>query len=660
MKRIIFLLAFSTIYTLVAFGQINTFDLLRKVKNKEPLPNQKVNLDYEKIIQANKNFAQLKQFFQTTRKEQTSSSKPKTLMLPKNIISPEADLQFSDNIQIQYDEKYGTPCFIQANGNQPLIKAKYYNFTLSKTIFHFIGRFGDEFQLKEPKNELVEKEIIKTSDGGTAIRYQQVYNGIPIWGKELIANFNRFGDLEVITAKIVPTFEPSVPVNYTVSKNAAINIAVEDIRKRTLIQEIPEQLKRLVTNTEKAELWYYLENPNQKPTLIWVVEYRPNLLERYRYFIDANTGEILESYQANPSDGPAIGYGLDLFNQNRQLNVFVFNGKYLLINASKPMYNQNVQSPNGVIVIYTNNNMDLTQNSQPTIVSSNTQNFSDPVAVTLHYFLDKVYDYYYNTFSRNSIDGNKKNIVGIVHVTDQGSSMANAFWTGDFMVFGDGGNYFYPLARGLDVIAHEFTHGVVQFTVDLEYKFQSGALNEGFADWGGSMVDREDWLIGEDVVNPAYFPSGTMRDMSDPHNKAYPGDPNWLPAHMNEYQDLPLEKDNGGVHINVGIINKATYLIGSAIGKDKLEKIYYRVLDKRYLTKQANFVDFRLACERAAKELFGDNSAELQAVKNAFDAVGIGNSGGSAPNPDLPPVSGKHYILAVDANQFYLWRLEET
>ncbi len=659
MKRsTLFFFFFSTF---LAFSQFSTFDLLKKLQNNESLPRIASPIDKNKVIKSLKSFKQVSQLLQTVRQPNGDTSPVRQLNLGSlgsldNFNQPTV---FNDFV-IYYDSDFKVPRFVFPKNSSAIVEYKYRNFLLSNSFFSFIDANKSLFKLQNPSKELTEVDITRSTDGEIIIRYQQNFKQIPIWGKELIARFNSNGELVSINCNLAPAFVGEIPTQPEISADFAIEKAIADLKKRTVVFEIPQELKNIVISAEpKATLFYYKEKIDAKPRLVWVVEIRPNIWERYRYFVDAKTSEIVEFYQTNPSDGPTVGSGIDLFGQNRTLNIFLSQGRYYLVDASKPMFNQNVQSPNGVIVTYSNNNTDLTKDSKPMVVSSNTTTFSDPVAVSLHYHLGKVYDYYYSTFGRNSIDNNKKNVVGIIHITSNGESMANAFWSGDFLAFGDGGSYFQPLAKGLDVVAHEFTHGVVQFTVDLEYKFQSGALNEGFADWGGAMVDREDWLIGEDVVKPNYFPSGAMRDMSDPHNKAFPGDPNWLPAHMSEYQDLPLERDNGGVHINVGIINKATYLIGNAIGKDKLEKIYYRVLDKRYLIKQANFVDFRIACERSAKELFGDNSPELAAVRNAFDAVGIGSSGSSNPGKDLPPVSGKHFLLAVDGTDHYLWRLEE-
>ena len=659
-KILIFSIALFLSLLHVTFSQYNTLQILEQVKQHKTLPKKQETLQKDAISKISNSLSRTQHLFPKTKNPSSSNSLPSILNLsfPNNANSN--SFYIVEDFRIHWDKNFNTPRFIEPQKLNVLVGSKYHNFALGNAFYAFVENFSNLFQLKDPKNELKEKENIVTSDKFVVIRYSQHYNDIPIWGKEILAHFNKTGELSLIISNIVPTLNIKFPNNVKINQSYATSIALNDLRNKTIFEEIPEPLMKYFSNQlQKTELYYFWDDPAQVPKLVWVVELRPNLYEKYRYFIDAETGTIVQYYRANPSDGPTTGMGIDLFNVNRKLNVFLNQGRYYLVDATKPMFNNNISKPDGVIVTYTNNYSDLSKTSRPNVVSSNSSTFNDPVAVSLHYHMGLVYDYYYTAFNRNSIDGNKKNVVGIIHVTDNGQSVANAFWTGEFMVFGDGDNAFLPLARGLDVVAHEFTHGVVQYTVDLEYKFQSGALNEGFADWGGAMVDREDWLIGEDVVNPQYFPSGTMRNMSDPHNQAYPGHPNWLPAHMNEYQDLPLEKDNGGVHINVGIINKATYLIGNAIGKDKLEKIYYRVLDKRYLTKQANFIDFRIACERSAKELFGDNSTELLAVKNAFDDVGIGSSGASSPEPDLPPVRGNHYILAVDQQMNYLYRLNE-
>ena len=158
--------------------------------------------------------------------------------------------------------------------------------------------------------------------------------------------------------------------------------------------------------------------------------------------------------------------------------------------------------------------------------------------------------------------------------------------------------------------------------MNLEYAFQSGALNESFADVFGAMVDRDDWLIGEDVIDTNQLSFDALRDMAQPSRRGQPG-------HMDQFVELDIDTDNGGVHINSGIPNRACFLIAEAIGREKTEQIYYRILDSRYLNTKSNFSDMRQAARRAAIDLFGDASDELSAVATAFDEVGIVGSAAS-------------------------------
>lgn len=646
-------------FNLQVFGQVNTFDLLKKFEKEKIQPQSPKNLNLQAFDKLGKKIREL--WLESHTTANSKENQPKTTLPSKPLsFAPKSNkplYYFSTDFIVQVDPRLTTPRLVIPKNGATLVGSKYHNFLLSNTFYEFLNRNKVLFKIENPEKEFKDIQYTKDSEGEITIRFQQYNNGIPVWAKEILAHYTKTGELEFINGNYIPTQKEQLPNAPEISSDQAYSIAKNELIRRTSFEEIPETLKNFVANFEtEPELLFYFDESLNKLRLVWKLEIYPNILEKWRYFVDAKSGKIVERYQANPSDGPATGNGIDYFGNTRNLNIFLLQGKYSLVDASKPMYNQNTNNPAGIIATYTNNNSDLTKNSVPTLVQSSNTNFSDPVAVSVHYNLGLVYDYYYRTFQRNSLDNKGLDIITIIHVTDGGQSMPNAYWNGKICVFGDGGGYFHPLGAGLDVVAHELTHGVVSFTVDLEYKFQSGALNEAFADWGGAMVDREDWYIGEDIIRDlSLFPSGRMRDMSDPHNGANPGSPAWLPAHMQEYQDLPIDNDNGGVHINVGIINKATYLIGNAIGKAKLEKIYYRVLDKLYLAKQANFVDFRNACERSAKELFGENSSELIAVRNAFDAVGIGSSGGSSPSPDLPEFIGNRFITVVDADQGFLY-----
>src|SRR5512145_778308 len=174
-----------------------------------------------------------------------------------------------------------------------------------------------------------------------------------------------------------------------------------------------------------------------------------------------------------------------------------------------------------------NANSTSTSNLDYSLISSTNNTWTGmKAAVSAHYNAYLAYEYFRTTFNRNSINGKGGNIISFINVTESdGSSMENAFWNGQAVFYGNGGSHFKSLAGALDVTAHELGHGVVSNSANLEYIGQSGAMNETYADIFGSMVDREDWLIGEDVVKTAYYPSGALRDMADPHNGGTKNDP---------------------------------------------------------------------------------------------------------------------------------------
>lgn len=528
------------------------------------------------------------------------------------------------------------------------------NMQASDKAMLFFNANKELMRLATPVEELSLADATTDLDGNKHLRYEQFYQGIPVWGKEITVHFDKGGKLYHINSIYAPT--PEINVHSAILQdNDAISAAEKDLLKSTNQtsinkQELESFCSLLNYQGPSAEKVIWHDDKTGAPYLAWKVEIRPNIISLWRYFIDAKTGAILEKYNAAKHDGGVTGQGIDLNGVNRTLNVFLENNVYYMLDVSRAMFkSSDPNNPKGIILSLNNKYTDLNQQSNPTVFQNYNNQWSDPAAVSIHYSMGQVYEYYRTTHGRNSIDNNGMNIVSVIHVTSQGQGYDNAYWNGQFMVYGDGGTYFKPLPGALDVVAHEMTHGVVEFTVGLEYKFQSGALDEAFADWGGAMVDRDNWLIGEKIVKLQHYPSGAMRDMENPHNGGTKNDHYWLPAHMNEYQEMDISDDNGGVHVNCGIINKVTSLIGNAIGKDKLEKIYYRVLANRYLNKQSQFVDMRLAAIKSATELYGASSNETNAVRTAFTAVGLLGDDPTQPNDDIPPVVGQEWIAMVDA-----------
>jgi hypothetical protein len=309
----------------------------------------------------------------------------------------------------------------------------------------------------------------------------------------------------------------------------------------------------------------------------------------------------------------------------------------------------------GVILTANADNQSPRSSSFTPLHNTSTGNFwNDRLAVSAHYNAGEVYRYFEETFGRRSFNGSGGNIYSFINVTeDDGSQMDNAFWNGLGMYYGNGNEAFTrPLARALDVAGHEMAHGVIQNTANLEYYGESGALNESFADIFGAMVDRDDWQVGEEVVNTNIFRTGALRDLANPNNGGSQlGDPGWQPAHVDE--QYFGEADNAGVHINSGIPNHAFYLFATEVGRNTAEQIFYEALDQ-YLIRSSQFLDLRAAILAIAE---ADYPASVRrAAANAFAAVGLGSSsggsGGSPTNPfvDLPTNPGAQYVLFTEGN----------
>ncbi len=256
---------------------------------------------------------------------------------------------------------------------------------------------------------------------------------------------------------------------------------------------------------------------------------------------------------------------------------------------------------------------------------------TDPAVNEAYDGAGATYDLYHDVYERNSIDDRGMPIVSSVHYR---VGYDNAFWDGSQMVYGDGdGKIFQRFTKAVDVIGHELTHGVTQYEAALEYSDQPGALNESFSDVFGSLVKQRalgqsageaDWLIGAGLFTPAVN-GKALRSMAAPgtayDDKVIGKDPQ--PADMAHY--VETADDNGGVHINSGIPNRAFYLAAAAIGGNAWEKagrVWYATLRDR-LRPRAQFKDAADATVAAAKELFGVRGAVAKAVADAWAQVGV-------------------------------------
>ncbi len=243
------------------------------------------------------------------------------------------------------------------------------------------------------------------------------------------------------------------------------------------------------------------------------------------------------------------------------------------------------------------------------------------------------YNFYYKLFGRNSYNGIGGDFISTVHY---GSEFDNAFWNGQQMVYGDGdGTIFNRFTIAKDVIGHELTHGVTQYLSKLRYKNQQGALNEHISDFFGLCIkywsnDDQGYktevngLIGEGLLKPYNGRAQALRSFAAP-GRAYETpqlgkDPQ--PGSMSAY--VKTTDDDGGVHINSGILNHSSWLVFTDLKyRDENEKFYGDVAKIWWdavskIKYNANFVAFADQTVASATELFGKDSKQLNAVRNAW------------------------------------------
>ncbi|GCE45910.1 thermolysin metallopeptidase-like protein [Thermosporothrix hazakensis] len=256
---------------------------------------------------------------------------------------------------------------------------------------------------------------------------------------------------------------------------------------------------------------------------------------------------------------------------------------------------------------------------------------SDPAVNEAYDGLGATYKLYQEVYRRNSIDNKGMALKGVVHY---GRSYINAFWDGSYMVFGDGdGDLFNRFTVAVDVIGHELTHGVTEHEAHLIYEAQPGALNESISDVFGILTkqyalkqtaEESDWVVGAGLFTSRVKGQG-IRSMKAP-GTAYDDpilgkDPQ--PDHMRNY--VQTFDDNGGVHINSGIPNRAFYLTATKIGGyawEKAGRIWYDTLRDKKLLPYSTFRQFAKRTLENADKLYG-KGPEYRAVQEAWNEVGV-------------------------------------
>lgn len=540
---------------------------------------------------------------------------------------------------IYWDQLNGTPHFIFINSEDNKNTKKATAGMCALEAQSVLSEYADMMMLAHPLEELILVSSTTDKQRKTHLKYQQYFKGIKVWSSDLYLHFDETGQLEIVNGRYYPTPE-GLDISFLLTEATAIQKAAE------YLQCDAHTIK--IWNCEK--IIYF--DAKGEPFCTWFVEAAKSYFDDTYIFIDAQNGNILSSYDNVQSGTPRKGSGVDLYGQNRNLELYEIENTIYMLNTTKKMFSgihlDKIADLEGIILVADARNVEYEDFNYYYYISSNDPNSWPRNAVSLSFGFSSVYDYFLNTHNLSTLDDAKQNIIGIVNL---GTNYNNAFWTGGakLFCFGNGdGSTFTDVAGGFDIIAHEYGHGVTQFHSNLEYQFQSGALNEGFSDFIGVMAEfytfpgEANWLIGEDLP-PSSSSYACLRDLANPHNpQSMTSD---YPDKMSEYYDWPLEQDNGGVHRNSTIPGHAFYSMSTLMSRDKVEKIIYRAYI-HYLTRRSQFVDLRLAAIQAAKDLYAGQGVD-NLVAQAFDHVEIYGDEETEPDPPYDPVSGDDFVLGL-------------
>ena len=458
--------------------------------------------------------------------------------------------------------------------------------------------------------------------GFTHERFQQYYKGIKVEGATYTVHAKN-GQFDLMTGDYWTV--SGLDVSPKLSAPAAFSAALAHVNARQYAWDDAAGADFPDYKKPAGELVILADPAGKEPAhLAYKFEiYAADPLYGANVFIDAYTGAFIAEHPLFfDSDVPATGNSY--YNGN-----VPFTADYTGTN-----YRLRQTAMGSGIQTYNLNH--TTNYSTATDFTSATTNFTgDAVGVQAHWGAERTYQYYYTQYGRNSYNGAGGVIKSYVHYSN---NYANAFWGNNRMTYGDGNSTYLPLVS-LDICGHELTHGVTQYSANLVYSNESGALNESFSDIFGEAIENyssgtNDWLMGAQI----FTNGGAIRSMQNPN--LY-GDPD---TYHGTYWYTGTG-DNGGVHTNSGVQNKWFYVLAqgesgtndlghaynvTGIGINNAAAIAYRNLTV-YLSSSSNYAAARAGAIQAAADLFGAGSPEEIATTNAWYAVGVGaeyNSGG--------------------------------
>ena len=461
--------------------------------------------------------------------------------------------------------------------------------------------------------------------GRRHLRFDQRVSGVRVIGAQLVQQVDHDG--------------ATLTVSGVIDEGLSLDVRAT-LRADQAAREAERTSSRGAIAVGEPELVVLLREAG--PVLAWTTWVRLDH-ELERVFVDARTGGVVHRF-ADLRTEAAVGLGAGVWGDRKKVSVDSSGGAFRAQDRLRPPALATYDLRYGVSAA---GQALSTGRIDPALVASDTDNdWTDGAVVDAHAYAGWAYDYYFKRHGRRGIDGRDLAVRSVTHFVPRSFEFANAFWDpfSNAMFYGDGDREFAAFSGALDVVAHELTHGVTQYTWDGIYEGESGALNESFSDVMATGVEffhqpagagrqEADYFLGEDLTWRFDPPRTAVRSMENPALFCSASLGQCDPDHYSRrYRGTA---DGGGVHHNSGIANHAFYLLAEggvnrtsgrrveglgSSGREKAERIFFRGFTA-YLTPSAAFRDARAATIHAARDLYGE--AEAAQVATAWSAVGV-------------------------------------
>ena len=509
--------------------------------------------------------------------------------------------ELGSGIQVRLSAETGLVRFLGADPRRPVKRPPGLdaNVGAESAARAFLQRYGQYFGVRDQRRQLELDDKSTEPRGSSWVRLQQLHEGVPVLGGQLVVNLDRDRNLNSVSGELLP--QSSLGVEPGIGRAEARDTAIVVVAKDDGAE--PGQFRAV-----RPELRVYdsrlLGGPGlDAPRLVWETEVtakgRPM---RELVLVDARLGSVALRFDQ-------IAHGKD-----REV-----------CDAG----NADAEYPCTPV---------LAERSEGEAATGNSD------VDDAYDFSGDTYDFFSDRFGRDSLDGNGMELLSTVRYCPSGEPCPyeNAYWDGAQMVYGEG------FSAADDVVGHELSHGVTEFSSHLFYYYQSGAINESLSDVFGEFVDLTNgtgsdsagdrWLLGEDIPG-----IGAIRDMADPTSF---GDPDRMTSP--NYTADAGEGDAGGVHTNSNVNNKAAYLMAdgdtfngqtvSGLGIDKVARIYYEV-ETAMLTSAADYADLASGLGQACSNLVGTDgitTGDCDEVDDAVQATEMNQQPPVAPAPEAP------------------------